>query len=659
MPSISKLFKAFQSKIFNPTMAGKVLKNAKLAWLEKLSPGTAWSGHTVPNEMIAFLRSLWRFARPYKSRLVLGLVCGIFYAMANAMLVLVIKLVVDLVFPGATQNATAQHIQRTPGFLRPLVEHVSHWMSAIQSPSSKTGIALVICTIPAVMLLRGVFGYLNVYLMNWAAIRTVADLRTRLFAHLQNLSLGFFSTARTGELISRITNDTQVLHTIIGTTVASMVKDPITLVCLLIVLLVQEPKLTLISIVVLPTCVLPMVIYGRKVRASARSLQAHAADLASLMHESFTGNRIIKAYNLEETVLTQFRETTRKYISHMMRVLRANEIPGQSMEVLGGVGVALVFLYVKVFAPKQPTAGDFFQFISAVFLMYQPIKSLTRINNQLEQARAASQRVFELLQIVSTIVDPPSPVPLKASGADIRFEQIEFAYGEKPVLQAIDLTARAGQLVALVGSSGSGKTTLTNLLLRFYDPQRGAVLIGGTDIRSVAIQDLRQQVALVAQETILFNDTVRHNIALGRPGASDAEIEAAARHAHAHDFIIAKPQGYDTLVGEKGIALSGGQRQRIAIARAILKDAPILVLDEATNALDAESERAVQAALEELMQGRTTICIAHRLSTIQKADLIVVLDGGRIVETGTHQELIQKRGTYCKLYELQFELLPA
>jgi ABC-type multidrug transport system fused ATPase/permease subunit len=276
------------------------------------------------------------------------------------------------------------------------------------------------------------------------------------------------------------------------------------------------------------------------------------------------------------------------------------------------------------------------------------------LHNQLHQAAAASQHVFELLETQSTVLDPPAPLALNAHHAGIQFQDLDFDYGEKPVLRAINLNVQPGQLVALVGRTGSGKTTLTNLLLRCYDPQRGSVRIGGTDIRQVAIKELRRQIALVAQETILFNDTIRQNIAVGRPGATDADIEAAARHAHAHEFIVEKPQGYDTIVGEKGVALSGGQRQRLAIARAILKDAPILVLDEATSALDSESERAVQAALEELMRGRTTICIAHRLSTIQKADRIVVLDGGRIVETGTHQELLQARGTYCKLHELQF-----
>jgi ATP-binding cassette, subfamily B, bacterial MsbA len=604
--------------------------------------------------MTAFLRKLWTFVRPYRSRLFLGLLFGMAYGLANAVLAAVIKVVADLVFKGSADFSLGKKLANAPEFLKPLAERLSHWLPQVTAPTTKTGMVLVVACIPAVMLLRVLCGYLNVYLTNWAAARAVADLRTRLFAHLQDLPLAFFSKASTGDLMARITSDTQTLYGIIGGALSSMVRDPVTVISSLCFLFVMQPKLTLISIVALPLCIIPIVIYGRKVRKSARAIQSHTAELSNLMHESFTGNRIVKAYNLEDAVLGQFRKTSAEYVSQAMRVLRANEIPSQMMEFLGAVGVALVLLFL-IFQQDKPTTGDFLAFMTSFGFLYPSFKNLTRLHNQLHQAEAASQRVFELLETRSNLVDPPNPVPLNAAGADIHFENIHFNYDEKPALCDINLTVKAGQLVALVGSSGSGKTTLVNLLPRFFDPQRGAVRIGQTDIRQVSIKNLRRQIALVTQETILFHDTIRRNIALGRPSAADAEIEAAARHANAHEFIAQKPDGYETVAGEKGAALSGGQRQRIAIARAILKDAPILILDEATSALDTESERAVQAALEKLMRGRTTICIAHRLSTIQRADMIVVLDSGRIVETGRHDELIERGGIYQKLYQLQFQ----
>jgi ATP-binding cassette, subfamily B, bacterial MsbA len=604
--------------------------------------------------MIAFLSKIWAYVRPYQFRMILGLVCGVVSGLSNGGLILAIRLVVNLAFAEPGTVSVASQIRDMPAFVRPLLERLLPLVPDLSTPSSKLGLVAAVLSLPAMMFIRVIFGYLNVYLTGWASLHAVADLRTRLFDHLQNLSLSFFNKARTGELISRITNDTQILSQTISLSINALIKEPITVATLLAILISQQPRLTLISMLAMPLCIVPVVVYGRKVRRSVRAMQTHSADLASLMHESFSGNRIVKAYNLEDKVLAQFRQTTRDYLHQIMRTLRAFELPHQMNEFIGAIGVTLVFLYV-ILVGKTMTAGDFIQFIGSVFLMYAPVKVISRLHNQLEQARAASQRVFELLDLRSEIADPPQPVPLRAAGAEIRFESVDFDYGERPILRGIDLRVQPGQLVALVGASGSGKTTLTNLLLRFYDPQRGAVRIGGVDLRQVAVKELRRQVALVAQETILFNDTIRQNIAHGRPGATDAEIEAAARHAHAHEFILEKPLGYQTVVGEKGMVLSGGQRQRLAIARAILKDAPILVLDEATNALDTESERVVQAALEELMVGRTTVCIAHRLTTIQQADLIVVLDQGRIIETGTHAELIKRGGAYQKLYELQFQ----
>ena len=609
--------------------------------------------------MTTFLRQLWVFVRPYRLRFFLGLLCGIGYGLVNGVLLGTVKVVVQLVFEGETN--LHQQLEHAPKWIQPLSHRLAALVPEFHAPAPNDTVRwlLIIGAIPAIMLVRNTLQYLSIYLTNWSAMHAIADIRTKLFSHLQNLSLGFFNRASTGDLIARITNDTQVLYGIVGSSFSSAVKDPITIFCLLGYQLMTNTTLTLISIVVFPVCIVPIVIYGRKVRKSARAVQAYNAELTNLMHESFTGNRVIKAYNLEETVSAEFRTTTKKYVGQLMRVVRANEIPSQLMEFFGATGIALVFFYIQhtmQFLPKdqQPKSADFLTFVLTIVMIYPPIKAFTRLHNQMHQARAASERVFELLATNNSVPEPTAPKMLHADKADIVFENLDFNYGEKPVLRNINLNVKAGQLVALVGASGSGKTTLANLLLRFYDPVRGVVKIGGVDLRDVSTRDLRNQIAVVAQENILFNDTIRRNIELGRLGAPNEDIIAAAKHAHAYEFITHKPEGFDTVIGERGVSLSGGQRQRIAIARAVLKNAPILVLDEATSALDTESERAVQAALDELMKGRTTICIAHRLSTILHADMIVVLDQGKIVETGRHDELVQRGGVYQKLYELQF-----
>src|SRR6266571_803264 len=604
--------------------------------------------------MIAFLLKVWGLAKPYRGRLLLGVLAGVVGGLIEPLMIATITLVYSVVFPSVNAPNLSERLKWAPTFVHDWAEAAQEALgSGIQS--HPTAALVLVAAIPTVIFLRGLFSYLNVYFLQWAAIRAITDLRVRLFSHLLNLSASFFSRTSSGELISRIMSDTYALLGIVSNATAVIVKDPVTLVALLAWLIWQQPKLTLLSLVVLPVCVVPIVIYSRKVRRSSGALQMHAARLTEVMGEAFTGNRIIKAYNLEGAVVGQFRDTASKFIGHYMRIVRSSETPGPLLEFFGAIGVALVFLFLLFRTGDRPGSADFLTVILSIFAMYRPLKNLVRLQNNLEQARAASQRVFELLATGNSVPEPASPQPLRAAGADIHFDHLEFAYGDKYVLEGINLTVQAGQLVALVGASGSGKTTLTNLLLRFYDPQKGAVRIGDTDIRQVSTRDLRSQLAVVTQETILFNDTIRNNIALGRPGASDGEIEEAAQHAFAHEFILEKPRGYDTVVGEKGVTLSGGQRQRIAIARAILRNAPILILDEATSSLDTESERAVQAALEELMQGRTTFCIAHRLSTVQKADLIVVLDQGRIVETGRHNELIKRGGVYQKLHELQFQ----
>jgi subfamily B ATP-binding cassette protein MsbA len=486
------------------------------------------------------------------------------------------------------------------------------------------------------------------------ASRTIADVRVQLFRHLLDLSAGFYSQNSSGQLISRVINDTGALQNILNNATSVVVRDPVSLIGILAFLLWEQPKLTLITMVVLPAAMIPIIIFSRKIRRSSRELQTQAADLTQTMAEAFTGHRIVKAYNLEPIVAGQFQNAARRFVSHYMRIVRASSLPGPLIEFFGACGVALLLAYLICRPAGHPNPADFLQLIGSVFFMYQPLKNLTQLQNQIVQARAASERAFALLDTQTTVAGPARPRKLQAAGADIQFDHVHFSYGDKIALHDIHLEIKSGRLVALVGASGSGKTTLANLLLRFYDPTSGAIRIGGVDLRDVSTRDLRSQIAVVTQEVILFDDTVRRNIELGRPGATDDEIVAAARHAHAYDFIMQRPEGFNAVIGEKGVMLSGGQRQRIAIARAVLRNAPILVLDEATSALDTESERAVQAALDELMKGRTTICIAHRLSTILHADLIVVLDQGRIVETGRHDDLAKRGGVYQKLYELQF-----
>jgi subfamily B ATP-binding cassette protein MsbA len=604
--------------------------------------------------LIPFIRQVLALTKPYRVRFILGVACGFFAGIATPLLMGSVKLVVETVFPQPGAPGLTQKLQKAPPVVRNLVEQVLPSLTTLDARPSVTLTLLIIATVPLVMLLRGLFTYLNIYLMNWVSIRAINDLRARLFKHLMGLSSSFFSDTSTGTLMAQL-NAAAVLQGMISNSLVVIIREPITVVSLVALLMWQQPRLSFIALVILPLTLIPFVIYARKVRGSSLALQQQVTEQSKLIHESLTGYRIIKAYNLEAIVQQEFVRTAQASLSHAMRMLRAQEIPGPLIEFFGSVGVAAFFIYIALLSRVTMTPGDLLQFVGSIFLLYQPIKSLIRLHSMVEHAEAATQYMFAVLAMKSVIEEPAHPKPLHAAGKDIVFDGITFSYGQKPVLHDITFQVKAGLVVALVGGSGSGKTTLTNLLLRFYDPQQGSIRIGDTDLREVATSDLRGQIAVVTQETILFNDTILRNIELGRPGATKEEIIAAAKHAHAHDFIIEKPLGYETLAGEKGVNLSGGQRQRLAIARAILKNAPILILDEATSSLDTESERIVQAALEDLMQGRTTICIAHRLSTVQRADLIVVLDRGRIVETGTHTELLRAGRVYTKLYELQFE----
>jgi subfamily B ATP-binding cassette protein MsbA len=601
--------------------------------------------------MIEFWRKLWQLTRPYKGRFILGALFGVCSGFADTVVLVTVAFVVRIVFSGSSNEDIDKKLAKLNEYfpwLANAVQQAQHWLS-VHVASSKVNLILVVSLVPLVMLARGVCNYLNNYLMGWVAVRAICDLRARLFEHLLNLPLSFLSRNSTGELMSRI-GDVGVLQNMIAVSLVTLVTQPIRLISFAVVPFFINAKLTAIALVTFPLCVIPVVVYNQKVRRAGAAIQTESANLSKVMHEAFTGNRIIKGYNLETVVVERFLTNQKKFISHYMRVIRSTETPGPIIEVLAAIGVAILLLYLA--GSASPT--EFMLFIGALMMMYGPVKAIIRVQSQLHQARAATQRVFDLLATKTTLPEPAHPVALRTAGADILFDNVSFSYGDKMVLRNIQLQVEPGRMVALVGSSGSGKTTLTNLLLRFYDPTHGAVRIGGIDLREVAVHDIRSQIAVVTQEVILFNDTIRQNIAYGRPSATFAEIEEAARHAFAHDFILGKPHGYDSVVGEKGTNLSGGERQRIAIARAILKDAPILVLDEATSSLDNESERMVQAALDELMKGRTTICIAHRLSTIQHADVILVLDHGEIVETGRHRDLLERGGVYQNLHMLGF-----
>ena len=600
--------------------------------------------------MFEFLFKVWGLAKAYRFRLFLGVVTGIVSGFMQPLLLGTIMLVYSAVF--GDQDLMASSGSRAsmfvPKFIQTWLANV-HTAMVTDVKSHPWAIAGLVASIPIIMGLRGLFAVLNVYFLQWVASRSIADLRTKLFRHLLELSAGFYNENSSGQLISRVMNDTSMLQTILGNATTTIVRDPVTLVILISALLVVNPGLTLITVVVMPACLVPIIIFNKKIRRASREMQARSADLTETMTESFTGYRMIKAYNLEDTVTAEFQNTTRGSVSHYMRIVRASNTTGPLIEFFGSCGVALLLAWVIY---HHERVDNFIQLVGSVFLIYPPLKNLNMLHNWISQGRAASERVFELLATKNSVPEPEQPKKLNAIGADVVFENLSFNYGEKPVLRNINLTVKSGQLVALVGASGSGKTTLANLLLRFYDPQQGTIRIGGVDIREVSTRDLRDHIAVVSQEVILFDETIRRNIELGRPGATQEEIIAAAKHAHAYDFIMSKPDGFNTLIGEKGAKLSGGQRQRIAIARAVVRNAPILVLDEATSALDTESERAVQAALDELMTERTTLCIAHRLSTIMHADLIVVLDQGRIVETGRHEELIRRGGVYQNLYRL-------
>jgi subfamily B ATP-binding cassette protein MsbA len=582
----------------------------------------------------ASYRRLYGYVKPYKTRFIVGLVLGLAYGGVNSLFPLAIARVTSTIFHGAAPNPMA---------LR----------SNLDTGPKINSILLICLAIPAIMTVRSLCSYGSTYCMQWVSNKVVTDIRNQLFSKMVRNSMDFFNRMRSGFLMSRITNDTRIMQMALTTIGSDVFKQPITIIGAIIVLLLMDWKFTVVTLILFPTCLLPLRIYGRRARKAVQSEQEGMGEMVVTMQETFAGIRVIKSFAREAYQEKQFKRSNQLQFAQMMRIIRSLEAVGPLVETIAAVGVGMALLYVYA---ANLSVGRFFGLISGIFILYDPIKTLSRIHLTMQRSIAATAAIFSILDSESTVQDAPNAAVLSSSRGRIDFENVTFRYATTATdaIGKVTLHIEPGKTHALVGASGAGKSTILSLILRLYDPTSGAVKIDGRDLRSVTQKSLREQMGLVTQETFLFHDTIFNNIQFGRLDATPEEIYEAATAAYAHEFITAQPQGYQTVIGDKGCLLSGGQQQRLAIARAILKNAPILLLDEATSSLDSESEQQIQKALAQLAAGRTVIAIAHRLSTVLSADQIIVMDCGRIKEIGTHAELLEKSGYYRRLYDHQF-----
>ena len=589
-------------------------------------------------------KRLLQYIRPHRWRLVIALVCMLAYSLANSLVSATLYLVINGLY-----NKNQIVIKDVPF----ISKHLAHYFPSLAGTTLSFPILCVPFLIVAVFLLRGFFDYLSNYQMSNVGIRAILKVRADLYRHLVYLSQDYYSKGRTGDFMSRILNDVGQIQSAITDVVVDLVKQPLVILFNIPWVFIWGGWYAIIGIVIFPLVAIPIVLLGKQLRKLTRKMQEKSADLTAFIGETLSGMHIVRAFCSEEREIRRFEAINKTVFDYFKRTLKITIVQRPLIEFIGAFAAAIAVWFGIKYLP----ADRFVAFIGSLFLFYEPLKKISRVNSTIQQSIAAGTRIFEVMDAKPSVQEKPGALEFKEPIQEVRYENISFSYEPgKPVLQGIDFTAKHNEVIAFVGASGSGKSTLVNLILRTYDPSAGSIKINGKDIRDLTLWSLRGLIAIVSQETVLFNATIRENIAYGRPDASLDDVKRAAEIAYADHFIEALPKGYDTPLGERGLRLSGGERQRIAIARALLKDPPILILDEATSHLDTQSEKEVQGALENLMKARTVLVIAHRLSTIQKADRILVMDKGKIVQQGTNEFLLRLGGVYKKLYDLQFNL---